>query len=97
MLDVEAEVNKHKTCRDRAELEKRIQEYKNLALQHATNFTLAGEYNMVAQKLRAICDRLPAPRLRNVSGQMSGPIKTATITNEEDARINAAWQQRTKK
>lgn len=97
MIDVEAEVNKHKTCRNRDELERHIQEYKNLALQHAKNFTLAGRYNMVAQKLRAICERLPAQNLKSVSNRgPSAPVKTVTITNEEDAKIKAAWNQRTK-
>jgi len=95
MINVEAEINKHKNCRDRDELERHIQEYKNLALQHAKNFTIAGQYNTVAQKLREICDRLPAQRLKSVTGKTSGaPVKTVTITSEEDAQIKAAWKQR---
>ena len=95
MIDVEAEINKHRNCRDRDELEKLIQEYKNLALQYAKNFTVAGQYNMVAQRLRGICDRLPAPYLKNTAGKTSGtPVKTATITSDEQNRIKAAWKQK---
>jgi hypothetical protein len=95
IVNVDAEVNKHKGCRDRNELEKHIQEYKSLALQYAKNFTVAGQYNMVAQRLQAICDRLPAPNLKNLAVRASSaPVKTATITSEEDARIKAAWKER---
>jgi len=95
MINVEAEVNKHKACTDRGKLERLIQEYKSLALQYAKDFTAAGQYNMVAQRLQKICDRLPAPYLKNPSGNTSSaPVKTATITSEEDARIKAAWKQR---
>jgi len=95
MIDVEAEINKHRNCKDRDKLERLIQEYKSLALQHAKNFAVAGKYNMVAHKLRGICDRLPAPYLKNPPGSTSNaPVKTATITSEEDARISAAWKQK---
>jgi len=95
IIDVEAEINKHKNCTDRDKLERQIQEYKNLARDYASNFTLAGKYNMVARKLQEICDKLPAPRLRNVTSRASNaPVKTATITKEEDAKIKDAWKKR---
>ena len=95
MIDVEAEVNKYKTTKDRAELEKRVQEYKQLAAQNATNLVMAGQYSMVARKLQDICDRLTAPKLaKHPTGD---PAKTADITSEEQARISADWSKRTKK
>ena len=94
-MDIEAEVNKHKTCKDREKLEKAIQDYKNLMLLHAKNLTLAGQYNAVIKKLQAICDKLPRPQLKNVTGRTMGPpVKTATITSEENTQINDAWNQR---
>jgi hypothetical protein len=98
MISVEAEVNKYKTCRDRDELGRLIKEYKNLALQYAANLVLAGQYSAVAHKLQEICDKLPAPRLIKypAGGAQSGPVKTATVTNEEQARIDAAWKKKTK-
>ena len=94
-MDVEAEVNKHKTCKDRDKLERIIQEYKSLMLQQAKNLTLAGQYNTVILKLQAICDKLPRPQLKNVTGRTQGaPVKTATITSEENTKINDAWNQR---
>jgi len=98
MIDVEAEVNKHRNCKDRGELGKLITEYKSLAIQYAKNFVLAGQYNMVAFKLQEICDKLPAPHLKNQFGSThNAPVKTATITSEEQAKINAAWKQKAKK
>jgi hypothetical protein len=95
-MDVEAEVNRHKTCRDRGKLEMLIQEYKGLAIQHATNFVMASQYNEVALKLQKLCDRLPAPHLKNIPGNAPGAqVRTATIGSDEDARINAAWKQKT--
>jgi len=94
MIDVEAEVNKYKTTKDRAELEKRVQEYKQLATQNATNLVMAGQYSMVARKLQDICDRLPAPKL--VKHSAGSPAKTADITSEEQAKISADWKRRTK-
>jgi len=97
MIDVEAEVNKYRNSRDRDELERRIKDFKNLALQNATNLVMAGQYSSVANKLQAICDKLPAPRLiRYPTGTPSAPVKTATITNEEQARISADWKKKTK-
>ena len=97
MVDVEAEVNKHRNCKDRAELGRVIHDYKNLAIQYAKNFVVAGQYNMVAFKLQEICDRLPLSNVKTSTDNTLGvPVKTATITNEEQARINAAWKQKAK-
>ena len=98
MIDVEAEVTKHKNTRDRDELEKAIKEYKGLALQYATNLVVAGQYSTVAHKLQEICDKLPAPKLINYpTGKHGGPAKTASITSEEQARISSDWKKRTKR
>jgi len=97
MIDVEAEVNKHKTTRDRTELERRVQEYKDLAIQNATNLVAAGQYSMVARRLQDICDKLPAPKLVNYPTGQGGSAKTASITSEEKARISADWNKRIKK
>jgi len=98
MVDVESEVNKHRHCKDRDELGRLIKDYKNLAIQHAKNIVLAGQYNTVAFKLQEICDKLPAPHLKNiVSSNTNTPVKTANITSEEQAKISAAWKQRAKK
>ena len=94
MIDVEAEVNKHKGIRDRAELDRRIQEYKDLATQNATNLVTAGQYSMVARKLQDISERLPSPKHSKPS--TGSPARTADITREEQARISADWKRRTK-
>jgi len=96
MINVEAEVNKHKNCKDRDELSRHISDYKALALQSANNLTLAGQYNMVALKLQEINDKLPAPRLKNLaaSSRPDAPTKTAKISKEEKAKINAAWSKK---
>jgi hypothetical protein len=97
-MNVEAEVNRHKNCTDRSKLEKLIQEYKGLAVQHATNFVMASQYNNVALQLQKLCDRLPAPHFKNIPGSTPGApaqVRTATISDEEDARIKAAWKQKT--
>jgi hypothetical protein len=97
-MNVEEEVNKHKTCRDREELGRLIRNYKNLAMQHATNMVMAGQYNMVAHRLEEIFDRLPDPHLKNITARApESPVKTASITNEENARINADWKKKTGK
>ena len=94
-MNVEAEVNKHKNCRDREVLEKQIQEYKFQAREHAQDMYMAGQYNMVAHKLQEICDKLPAPRLKNVGGgAYNAPSKTATIGKDERDKIDAAWKKR---
>jgi len=98
MINVEAEVNKHKNCKDRDELVRLIKEYKNLALQHAANLVMAGQYTTVAHKLQEICDKLPAPQLiRHPGGAHNAPTKTATITDEERNKIDAAWRNKAKK
>ena len=96
MINIEAEVNKHRNCKDRSKLEGVIQEYKNLVFKYASNLTLAGQYNTVVLKLQAICDRLPNPITRNTKAQ-SVPLKTAAVTSEENAQISAAWKQKTGK
>jgi hypothetical protein len=96
MVDVEAEVSKYKNCRERDKLEMAILEYKNLARQHAVNLVVAGQYSAVAFKLQEMCDKLPAPNLKNRIGS-STPTKTATITREEKARIKSDWSQKTNK
>jgi hypothetical protein len=98
MVDVEAEVNKHRNCRDRDKLEMAILEYKNLARQHAANLVTAGQYSTVAFKLQEICDKLPAPNLKGrTGGAQNAPTKTASITREENARIKHDWSQKTGK
>ena len=95
MINVEAEVNKHKSCRDRDELGRLIKEYKDLAFQCATDIVMAGQYNMVAHKLQEICDKLPAPRFKKPAGGAPGaPVKTAKISKEEKAKISVAWNKR---
>ena len=97
MINVEAEVNKHKNCKDRGEFGRLIKEYKGLALQHASDMVLAGKYTMVAHKLQEMCDKLPAPNLKNVVGNTSNtPVKTAKISSEEKAKISADWSKRAK-
>jgi len=97
MINVDAELSKYKNCRDRDELERRITEYKNLALKNANNMITAGKYSTVALKLKEICDKLPAPRLKKLAGGAhDAQVKTATITNEENSQINADWEKRAK-
>jgi len=95
MIDVEAEVNKHRNIKDRGKLGKLITDYKNLAIQYAKDFVLSGQYNMVAYKLQEICNALPSPHVKT-SNTQSAQVKTATITNEEKAKINAAWRKKAK-
>ena len=98
MIDVDAEVNKHRNCKDRSKLEGVIQEYKNLVFKYASDLTLAGRYNAVVLKLQEICDKLPNPLTRNTTARPKGvSLKTATVTNEENAQISAAWKQKTGK
>jgi hypothetical protein len=96
MVDVEAEVSKYRNCRDRDKLEMAILEYKNLARQHAVDLSAAGQYSAVAFKLQEICNKLPPPTLKNRLAN-SVPTKTASITNEENARIRDAWKHKTNK
>ena len=95
MINVEAEVNKHKNCKDRGELSLIIKEYKGLALQSANDLTMAGQYNMVAFKLQEICDKLPAPRLKKIPTSSPGaPTKTAKISKDERTKINNDWNKK---
>ena len=95
MINVEAEVNKHKNCKDRGELGLIITEYKNLALQNSNNIVMAGQFNMVAHKLQEIWEKMPAPALKKLPGASSGaPTKTAKISREEKAKISDAWTRR---
>jgi len=97
MLNVESEVSKHKNCKDRDELGRWIKEYKSLAMQHASDLILSGNYNMVAHRLQEMFDKLPAPKFKNVvfGKQTSDAAKTANISKEEKAKINAAWRKKT--
>jgi len=98
MISVDDEVNKYKNCKDRDELNRQIKNYKNLALQSASNLVLAGQYSTVAHRLQEICDKLPAQQIiKRPPGGRQKPVKTADITNEEQARIDADWQKKTKK
>ena len=98
MIDIEAEVNKHRNCKERSKLEGAIKEYKNLAFKYASNLALAGQYNTVMLKLQEICNRLPNPLSRNTAARARGvPLKTATVTSEENAKISAAWNEKTGK
>jgi hypothetical protein len=95
MIGIEDEVNKHRNCRERDKLEAIIKDYKNMALQHAQNMVLAGQYNTVAHKLQEICDKLPAQHLKHPVGSThTAPVKTADITSAENARIKAEWDQK---
>jgi len=96
MLNVDAEVSKYKNCKDRDEVGRAIKEYKSLALQHANDMILAGKYNSVAHNLQEIHDKLPAPRLKQIPGGREGAqTKTAKISKDEKAKINATWNKRT--
>ena len=97
MINVEAEVSKHKNCKDRDELVGLIKEYKNLAIKNAHDIFAAGQYNMVAHKLQEICDKLPGPNLKISTGgsPQNTPVKSAKITKEEKVRISDAWNKRT--
>ena len=95
MINVEAEVNKHKNCKDRGELGLIINEYKSLALQNSNNIVMAGQFNMVAHKLQEVFDKMPAPGLKKLPTFSQGaPTKTAKITKEEKAKISDAWNKR---
>jgi len=95
MINVDAEVSKHKNVKDRDEMVRCIKEYKNLALQHANDMMAAGQYNAVAFKLQEICDKMPAPRLKQIP--TAGPAaatKTAKISKDEKKRIDADWHKK---
>ncbi|MCL2276274.1 MAG: hypothetical protein FWC21_00105 [Treponema sp.] len=96
MINVDAEVSKHKNVKDRDEMIRCIKDYKNLALQHANDMMVAGQYNAVAFKLQEICDKMPAPRLKQIpSSSPSAATKTAKITKDERKRIDADWSKKT--
>jgi len=98
ILDVNLEVNKYKDCKDRGELSRVIKEYKKLAMENASDFSLAGKYNSVAFKLQEICDKLPPPQIKNPAiTQKNTPTKTANLTKEEQARIEREWKQKAKR
>jgi len=95
IIDVKAEINKFKGCNDRDKLDRAILDYKNQARQSASDIFLAGQYNSVALELQKICDKLPPPNLKIVTGSKSNvPVKTAKITSKEAAKINEAWKQK---
>ena len=98
MISVEAEVKKHINCKDRDKLGAIIREYKDLAMQHAANLTVANQYNTVALKLQEMCNKLPAPNLKNVTASTHHvATKTSNISKEEEAKINADWKKKTGK
>jgi hypothetical protein len=98
MTGVDAILEKHKNCKDRDELLRLIKEYKNQALQHASNLVLAAQYSTVALRLQEICDKLPAQNIiKQAAHTPSVPVKTANITNEEQKKIDADWRKKTKK
>ena len=95
MINVEAEVSKHKNTKDRDMLGSTIRDYKNLALSSAGDIVLAGQYNLVALKLQEIYDKMPAPRMKSMPARTPGAqTKTATTSREEKSKINAAWNKR---
>jgi len=98
MINVEAEVSKYKTIKDRDELGRIIRDYKDKALQCSGDLVAAGQYNMVVLKLQEIYDKFPAPKLRNPASRGPGaPTRTATTTSDEQAKIRSDWQKRTGK
>ncbi|MCL2244474.1 MAG: hypothetical protein FWC03_08415 [Treponema sp.] len=99
MINVEAEVNKHKNMKDKGELGLIISEYKNLALQNSSNIVMAGQFNMVAHKLQEFYEKLPTPGLKKIPGNTQGgaQTKTAKISKDEKAKINDAWNKRATK
>jgi len=96
MINVEAEINKCKSCKDRDELGRYIRDYKSQALQSAGDIVLAGQYNMVALRLQEIYDKMPAPRLKSIPTGSSQNVatKTATTSDKEKKKINAAWNKK---
>jgi len=95
MINVEDVVKKYQNCKDRDELVRQIKEYKSLALQHAGNMLQAGKFNMVAYKLQELCDKLPPPVIKTQNkSSYTVPVKTADISNEENKKINAEWEQK---
>jgi len=99
MINVEAEVSKHKNCKNRDELTRLINDYKSLALKNAHDLVLAGQYTTVAAKLKEICDKLSATHLKKIPGSDTHnvQVKTVAISDEENAKIKADWEKRAKK
>jgi len=95
MINVEAEVNKHKNIKNKDELTMIIKGYKSLAIQHANDLMTAGQINSVVFKLQEICDKLPAAPLKKIpTGKSGAQTKTAKISSDEKAKINAAWRKK---
>jgi len=95
-MNVQAEIDKHKNVNDRDELGRIIKDYKGLALQYANDIVLAGQYNMVAFRLQERYDKMPGPRLKSIpTGSAPAQTKTAKISKDEKAKINAAWSRKT--
>jgi len=95
IIDVKGEINKYKSCTDRDKLERAIQDFKNLALQNASDVNAAMQINSIVLELQKMCDKLPAPKLKNiVSGKSNIPVKTARISSHEAAKIDAEWQKK---
>jgi len=95
IINVKGEIEKFKNCNDRDKLERAILDYKNQARQNAMDIVLAGQFNSIVFELQKVCDKLPAPKLKNVgSNKPNVPVKTAKITSKEAAKIDAAWKQK---
>ena len=97
-MNVEAEVNKFRTCKDHDELLRQIKKYKNLAVQHAANLVTAGQYSSIALKLQEIHDKLPAQKLKKpiTSNTQKVTVKTASISKEEQKKIDDEWKNKVK-
>jgi len=95
IIDVKGEINKFKNCNDRDKLERAIQDFKNLALQNASDVNAAMQINSIVLELQKMCDKLPAPKLKNiVSGKSNVPVKTAKISSHEAEKIDAEWKKK---
>jgi hypothetical protein len=95
IINVKGEIEKFKNCNDRDKLERAIVGYKNQARQNATDIVLAGQFNSIVLELQKMCDKLPAPKLKNVvSNKPNVAVKTAKITSHEAQKIDEAWKQK---
>jgi len=98
IVDVKGEINKYKNCNDRDKLERAIQDFKKLALQNASDVNAAMQINSIVLELQKVCDKLPAPKLKNIiSGKSNIPVKTAKITSHEAQRIETEWEKKARK
>jgi len=98
IIDVKGEVNKYKNCNDRDKLERAIQDYKNLALQNASDVNTAMHINSVVIELQKMCDRLPAPKLKNiVSHSQNVNVKTVNINSHEAKKIETEWEKKARR